>query len=386
MFLRSKKILIENFRDKVKDIITNYKPSGEVYIDDIKLYILGQIEDIQLEGIIMTTKFDFVNFNAFVPKFDGKREDLDKFIQCCEIVHENLTAEEKIEFIKHVICKLQGSAYDTYNTQKWDSWEALRETLIKRFSKHKPMETIQSELRQITQNRGENIASFADRLKKKLSELDTTANEVKINGRSAEAHFKLLNEKIAFRTFVEGLLPPIKFLIKARGYKNLSEAIEGSLQEEIYNEPINKQEKIYKKIICYKCKKEGHYSTQCRQDRQINCYKCGKPGHTSNQCRTNGVIRPTCYKCGKIGHISRECRSQEARKNNITCYKCNKEGHKSPECPLNQKNNYRNKEFSNTNNSFNRPINYIVPEENWENNEDTKNEDNMPVVMGVTDM
>jgi hypothetical protein len=53
------------------------------------------------------------------------------------------------------------------------------------------------------------------------------------------------------------------------------------------------------------------------------CFKCRKKGHKSNECKEDGNgghFRGTCYNCGKPGHMSRDCWLKEENKDNRPSY------------------------------------------------------------------
>lgn len=400
MKLRSGKVVIQ--KDKIKFFLNNYRPTKDkVSVADVLEDIIEEIEKLDIENTDiedntkMAGKFDFTVFKSLVQEFDGNSKNLGRFIQCCELMLTDLEPEEKVIFMKHLICKLQGAAYELYRLKNYEDWSTLKEDLIKRFSKSKPIENIQTELRAIKQELGESISAYAEKINIKLYELTQASKTILINGAGADNHFAVLNNKIAYRVFVEGLLPDMKLLIKARNYTTLEEAIQGALEEETYKSDSKKYQTQIK-IICYKCKKPGHTSVQCRNS-SVTCYKCGKIGHTSTQCYSNKITcykcgkdghlstqctiknkAMSCYKCGKEGHLSKDCRNGNETQRKITCYKCGKEGHISTQCANN---------FNRPNNRFEknyRTVNYTtVPEESWGNE---KNEVDMAVDMGTTDM
>ena len=47
--------------------------------------------------------------------------------------------------------------------------------------------------------------------------------------------------------------------------------------------------------------------------RSIICFRCKKEGHISANCRVKGV---RCYRCGQLGHIARVCTNEPTRLNN----------------------------------------------------------------------
>lgn len=54
---------------------------------------------------------------------------------------------------------------------------------------------------------------------------------------SAGGHFALWHDKLAWRTFQDGLVEPLRLLIKARNYTDFSEAVNGAFEEELYLNP-----------------------------------------------------------------------------------------------------------------------------------------------------
>lgn len=89
------------------------------------------------------------------------------------------------------------------------------------------------------------MRSFADKIERKLTEMNKAGNEIKIDGRDAAAHFAYWHESLALRTFQDGLLEPLKLLIKARNYVTLVEAIRGGFRRRIIFKSFGKKCKKY---------------------------------------------------------------------------------------------------------------------------------------------
>ena len=43
-----------------------------------------------------------------------------------------------------------------------------------------------------------------------------------------------------------------------------------------------------REIICYRCEKKGHYSSNCEEEGEMKCYNCGKSGHMAKACKNKG--------------------------------------------------------------------------------------------------
>lgn len=144
------------------------------------------------------------------------------------------------------------------------------------------------------------------------------------------------------------------------------ESSNGPIEIKLNRYFLDDEDNKYSKIVCFKCKKPGHFERNCMQEAKrvvcsnclgehhtkecvsIVCFNCGKDGHVKWNC--SAKLEEKCKNCGKIGHISLSCgvlglfleqsnkeKWPSAREetnlgigkgiNEVKCIKCKDEGH-----------------------------------------------------------
>ena len=87
-----------------------------------------------------------------------------------------------------------------------------------------------------------------------------------------------------------------------------------------------------KGVICHKCKKTGHISSNCPMQSNNNRNKFRKEinnQNNQNDERNEKDNSIKCYNCGKVGHKTYDCPQKQGK----LCYICGKPGHISSKCP-----------------------------------------------------
>lgn len=79
------------------------------------------------------------------------------------------------------------------------------------------------------------------------------------------------------------------------------------------------------KTVCYRCKREGHISHECREAEKKACTLCGKDTHPHAQCP-----QMVCIKCGRMGHSAHTCTAAPRRREG--CAVCGSAEHGATDC------------------------------------------------------
>ncbi len=268
-----------------------------------------------------------------VATFDGSKSPKE-FIEQVNGVAKlaNWTEEQKITIVK---LRLRGNAkrfVDSDPTLETASWEALAQALQRQFRHLKfPGQALQQFLH-CQQLHGESAREYLVRLKLIANQTVDWSND------AAKKKFQedKLNEDI-LQQFMFNLRMPVKQRVLSTSPTTLSAALDCAEKEELIERVTRGTTKIQaldaEPKRCSKCQKEGHYSSDCRNNRaQGSCFICGQLGHYAENCprkreKRNDNLR--CYNCNQEGHFIKDC---PRRRQEIRCWNCDRVGHKSYQC------------------------------------------------------
>lgn len=257
-----------------------------------------------------------------IPEFKGDRDTLHKFIACCDIVHPMATTRAETQTLLNVIkTKLSGAAYNLIKYKEFATWDELKIFLQEQYLERRTIAQIQSELLNCRQRQNEGVRPFANRIERLM--LDLTDACIASEGDGARDVIQNLNKKSALKAFVEGLQSPIKLIVKASRFENLTDAVEFACEEE---RTLNSKHKNFnsdtnftfkKPIKCFKCGKGNHLSDQCFSQNNVRNF----PSYP-NRIKPENVLRiqETCRYCKNVGHTIEVCRKRQfnnSRQNQI---------------------------------------------------------------------
>ena len=219
-----------------------------------------------------------------IPEFNGDKQNLHRFICCCDIVAQTCTTQANHATLLNVIKrKLSGSAYDIIKYKTFEDWASLKIILQSQYLEKRTIAQIQTELLSAVQLPNEGV-QFANRVKR--LNIDLNDASIASEGLAAAVPIQNLNSKLALRASTEGLKPSLKLLIKASRFDTLTAAVAAACEEErIQN---------FKKPI----PNQSH--SQNFRSKDIKCYTCGRNNHTAAQCRFKNNSHFTQYPINNV--------------------------------------------------------------------------------------
>lgn len=265
-----------------------------------------------------TNELNMFDTLKFIPEFDGSPSKLHQFLQCCDIIFNDLKVSEHIKFLQLMKKILTGKAYDeTVKHKNYKTWSELKKDLETRYKDVRSKLQISQELSEMRQKYDEDVRSYGSRVQELLFQLNDIC--VMEAGAGSEVIVEKINSQTALVAFQEGLNNNIRIVVKSHHATNLNDSIKYALEEEaLFKRHIKSDEYKIKFLKCQICKKKGHTADRCYQFRpKIN---------SEENFNSNLTIVPTlnknhsiiCSYCKKSGHHIEKCYSRinaEKRKN-----------------------------------------------------------------------
>lgn len=317
------------------------------------------VTSINIEGMEAFNKNDF---NSMVPEFKGEPERAPIFIRRADALFSQLSVDGKEEFFRKIIFKLDGSAFDLFESRHFRDWPEFKEAIQKKYQGHKSLSDLQSELTLMRQGKEESVEDYSTRIRLIVSSINKSI--LAENQLEDVRNYLLQKSEVAVnRAYKEGLYGQLKTrLFSSNPALTLDELISLALTEEPFTKTVTqrnnessqqlqvKQETL---IECSKCKKKGHAAEQCYTRQRLQycslckglghtaeicanrrlsalCSTCKKPGHTADSCyfKRKGT---ECTSCNQMGHSAEQCGNRPVKRE-VTCFNCRETGHYANEC------------------------------------------------------
>lgn len=237
--------------------------------------------------------FDISSFQKSIPEYDGSADALNKFLACADMYHASLANEDlKATFLKSLVRKLVGRAFDFYfKKDTWASWDELKTELKSYFSESACFETLQLKLCSSRQNQL-SVRAFGELIEKILVEINKISNQITVEGATGGEFFKVQNEKLAIKSFLNGLNEPLKTILRSRKYDKVQLAIRDAIEIE-NEEALNKMQAINisepKPVVKTELvqREYDNFANKPNIGRRITCFRCKQDGHSFRNCYAN---------------------------------------------------------------------------------------------------
>lgn len=292
--------------------------------------------------------FPTTEFHTIIPEYSGTIKDLQHFISCCDFFHSSLVEAHRGIFLKALVRKLKGKAFNLFNNRQWGDWPEFKLALKKYFSVTKSFETFQLELANIRQGKMP-IQEYSQNIEEILHEMNIIGKDIKINNISGEQFFKIQNEKLALKAFLNGLNPSFKNILKARKYESLDDAIRDALELEAEDNLKSSQPQLQFSKFCNYCRRTNHTIEQCFKRKNNSNFNSSN----NNFNRSNGNNFDNFQRFGNGNQNNRNGNSND----NSNSYR-NSNSNSNRSSNGNSSNNNNNRNFQNYSNQNNNSNNY----------------------------
>lgn len=310
---------------------------GENNPENLGLENLGQ-GHLEQEEIInqqerpIRMAFNYRHVDGLIPVFDGKSEDLDRFIRGVNLAHTLTDEEHHPTLLEVVLVKLSGRAQAlTKEGMVYDDWEHLRGVLKHRFQTPRPVKAVRKVLESLFQKPNQSVRDFALEVEDLLAEF-ITASSVGLEAAQRNA-LAADREAQALEIFVDGLHDKLRDWAKARDFDTLKDAVDFAISEEPNVKPKMKMENSGTPPSGMSQNARNETPARNQQGFRNNYRGGARRGQFQNPSGGRG-----CHACGELGHFRQNCPrrargegSNEPRRV-VKCEYCQIPGHSMEQC------------------------------------------------------
>lgn len=273
-----------------------------------------------------------------IPEFKGEPGRVEIFISRCENFLLDLNEAGRTQFLGKLVFKLDGDAFRRIGSKHFNTWSEVKEAIQSNYQETKSLPNLSAELASLRQRKNESVRDFSNRFRDVLNLITEVTYKLYPHPTVREG-LSTEQDKVARRTFREGLLEPLKTRVVTNGATlSLDGLMALAMEEEPYAKPepsrdslsgrnpenrtqrsvtdkvpiqFERRPKSY--IECSFCKKVGHSLEECYLKRNlktkkeyIECSYCNKPGHGIQDCYSHkNSIERDAVSNGKIGEERR---------------------------------------------------------------------------------
>lgn len=306
--------------------------------------------------------------------FSGNRSELHDFLADCNNAFELAQPDQHRALLLAVLAKIRSPAKANLAPYSFLSWNELKEKLKLLYQDKKHLVQLNEELNACKQAPGESISQFYNRIELIVSRVISATSQNCVERTLLPGMIASIKDN-ALNRFVHHSVPHISSFLRGRDFNTLNDAFTIALGEERAANVHKTNRPSFTSKYCRKCRKEGHFTGDCRNSNNQNytnnkyCSICKNNSHNTVDCFKKSQIRvlsnnsninmaktkKSCRYCKKFGHELEECHKlkfvQEKKKGlRKYCRHCKSDTHNEDECnrnnPSNGKNGFNNKKSS----------------------------------------
>ncbi|KAF0689167.1 Uncharacterized protein FWK35_00035928, partial [Aphis craccivora] len=303
---------LESLFSNTKGHISTSVPSDQIDEDNTPKQLNKNTELLGLNFLGMDNSCTISKMNntvlsletaiKLVSFFNGEDSaDFCPYLIACNFVMSNVDNSIKPILLQAIRTKLSKKAFAITQNRDVEDWARLKHLLESNFCAKRTPGYLQLELTSKRQSQRESVHDYSTKVENLLNELCNVSTKGKST--TDATAIRTYIKEITLTTYVEGLLPHLRTVIKSRNFETLEDAMKASFEEQkIYQSYGNRSQDTGQQNIQSKV----HSNPNNKDVKKITCSYCNKPGHSEDVCNkkkeTNKSHR--CHQCYERHRVS----------------------------------------------------------------------------------
>lgn len=276
--------------------------------------------------------FNLRDVDGLVPEFDGRSEELDRFIRGVELAIRLTPAAHHPTLLEVVLVKFTGRAQVlSQEGMTYENWDALKVELKHRFKASRPTKAIRKALESLFQGPEESVRQYALKVEDTLAEyISSDAAE----GTAEQRRVLTVDRQAqALDVFVDGLHGKLRDWAKARDFASLKDAVDYALSEE---QNIKPKAKLAQGAPSKGAQAGAGQSNHSQGGKNANQGR-GSHGTYRGKKTWYAASSGQCFSCGQTGHTKANCPQggtggTKQEPHPVMCGYCDRPGHNANQC------------------------------------------------------
>lgn len=280
--------------------------------------------------------FNLREVDGLIPEFDGRSEELDRFIRGVELAIRLTPEPHHPILLEVVLVKFTGRAQVlSQEGITYANWDALKVELKHRFKASRPTKAIRKALESLFQGPEESVRDYALKVEDTLAEyISSDAAEGTVEQRRV---LIVDRQAQALDVFVDGLHGKLRDWAKARDFTSLKDAVDYALSEE---QNIKPKAKLAQGTPSKVAQAGAGQNNHSQGGKNANKGR-GNHGNYRGKKIWYAASSGQCFSCGETGHTKANCPQLDTggpkqEPHPVMCGYCDRPGHNANQCHARQ--------------------------------------------------